>query len=116
MKTKIRTFIGMVALGVIGLANINATTGNKREVNTNVVIGKVESLKTDAEVFGTIYRTIKSDNETMESEKEPAVEKGMSAESNFLNYAHSYTLLGADREIEKYSNKQVALEEIRNGK
>ncbi len=43
MKTKIRTLIAMVALGIIGFTNINATTDNKKEVNINVVSEKEEN-------------------------------------------------------------------------
>ena len=118
MKTRIRTIIGMVALGLFGLANINATTDNKSVVNTNVVSGSEESLMTESAMFGDIYRTIQSQNETAESEKEFAFEfeKGITNERVFFNSADSYTAATADKEIEKYSNKQVALEELRNGK
>jgi len=118
MKTKIRTFIAMVALGLFGLANINATNDSKREVNTNVVSGKVENLTSEFAMFGDIYRTIQSQNETLESEKEfkGEFEKAMTNDKVFFNTEESYTASTADREIEKYSNKQVALEELRSGK
>lgn len=44
MKTKIRTIIGMAALGIIGFTNINATADNKSIVNTEVVMEKEEML------------------------------------------------------------------------
>lgn len=44
MKTKIRTIIGIVALGLIGFTNINATIDNKNEVRLNVVAEKEEIL------------------------------------------------------------------------
>ncbi|HEY3370194.1 MAG TPA: hypothetical protein VGK10_05050 [Prolixibacteraceae bacterium] len=118
MNTKIRTFIGMVALGVVGLANINATTVNKREVTSNDVSGKVESVASESAMFEDIYRTIQSQNETLESEIElkREFEGGTTNEMVFFNSADSYTAKTADREIEKYSNKQVALEELRSGK
>lgn len=114
MKTKIRTFIAMVALGVIGLANINATTDTKREVTTNVGTGKAESLTMESGMFGDIYKTIMSQNVTMESEKELELQTGMTEDRSFINSAESFTASGTYREIEKYANKQVALEEIRN--
>lgn len=116
MKTKIRTFIAMVALGLFGLANINATADNKREVNANVVSAKEESLTIESAMFGDIYRTIQSQNETLESEKEFKFEFEMTNEKVFFNSADSYTASTVDKEIEKYSNKQVALEQLRNGK
>ena len=108
----------MVALGLFGLANINATADNKREVNANVVSAKEESLTMELTMFGDIYRTIQSQNEILESEKEFKVEfeREMTNEKVFFNSADSYTASTVDKEIEKYSNKQVALEQLRNGK
>ncbi|HAH22852.1 MAG TPA: hypothetical protein DCL77_03680 [Prolixibacteraceae bacterium] len=116
MKTNIRTFIAMAALGLFGLANINATTDNKREVNANVVAAKEESLTNELGMFGDIYKTIKSQNETMEAENELNTETTMTEERSFFNVADAVTASGVRKEIEKYSNKQVALEEIRNRK
>ena len=114
MKTKIRTFIGIIALGIIGLVNINATTDNRGEVNVKVVSGKVESLTSESWMLGDIYRTILAQNEAMESGKVIEVESSLNNERNFFKAAESLTAFGVDREIEKYADKQIALEEIRN--
>lgn len=106
----------MVALGLFGLANINATTDNKREVNANVATTKEESLTNELGMFSDIYKTIKSQNESMESESELTVETTMTEERSFFNTADAVTASGVHKEIEKYSNKQVALEELRNRK
>jgi len=116
MKTKIRTFIGMVALGIIGFVNINATTDNRNEVNGKVVLEKTKSLTSESSVYGDIYRTILAENETLESEKVMEVESILNEERGFFKSAESFTASGTDKEIEKYANKQVALEEIRNQK
>ena len=44
MKTKIRTIIGMAALGIIGFTNINATADNKSLVNAEIVMEQEEML------------------------------------------------------------------------
>ena len=114
MKTKIRTFIGIIALGIIALVNINATTDNRSEVNAKVVSGKVESLTSESWMLGDIYRTILAENEALESEKVIEVENSLNNERNFFKAAESLTVSGVEREIEKYADKQIALEEIRN--
>lgn len=116
MNTKIRTIIGMVALGLFGLANINATADNKSVVNTNVVSGKEESLTNESEMFGEIYRTILAQNEIWESEKVMEVESEMNEEKVFFKSAESFTAISAVKEIEKYANKQIALQENKTGK
>lgn len=114
MKTKTRTFIGIVALGIIGFTNINATAGNL-EMNAYNAVEVEESLTIESwmledELF-TDTAALKAD--TAEAEKALEIEAWMTDE-NFFTEAESYTAEGADEEIEKYADKQVALEDERN--
>lgn len=114
METNIRTFIGIVALGLIGFVNANATASNRSEVNVKVVSEKTEILTSESWMLGDIYRTILAQNETLESEKVKEVESELNEERVFFKSAESFTSAGANKEIEKYADKQIALEEIRN--
>lgn len=115
MKTEIRTFIGIAALGLIGFVNINANGDDKREVKANVVTEKEVVVTKELKTVENETRTSKSVIENTESEK--ALEGAVCMNSeDFLKLAESYTALGADREIEKYSQKQVSLEQTRKQK
>jgi len=115
MKTKIRTFIGIAALGLIGFVNINATGDGKREVKANVVSEKQVVLKKESKTVENETQVSKAEIDNTESEI--ALEAGTYLTSeDFLKLAESYTASGADREIEKYSQKQVSLELTRNNK
>ena len=81
MKTKIRTIIGIVALGTIGFININATVDNKREVNANVVIEKEESLTIESWMLENAKWDAKTETDTLAVEKAPEVEAWMLNES-----------------------------------
>jgi len=114
MKTEIRTFIGIAALGLIGFVNINAIGDDKREVKANVTEKEVVVTK-ELKTVENETRTSKSEIENAESEKAMEGAVCMNSE-DFLKLAESYTALGADKEIEKYSQKQVSLEQTRNQK
>jgi hypothetical protein len=77
MKTKIRTIIGIVALGTIGFANINATADNKREVNTNVVTEKEESLTIESWMTEESNWTSETEVDTLNVEEALEVETWM---------------------------------------
>lgn len=81
MKTKIRTFIAIVALGIIGFTNINATADNKREVNANVVSEVEESLTIESWMLENENWTSTTVVDTTEVEKEAKVEAWMMDES-----------------------------------
>jgi hypothetical protein len=115
MKTEIRTFIGIAALGLIGFININATGDDKREVKANVASDKEVVLTKESKTVENESRVSKAELENKDAEKTLAVESWMTGEE-FLKLAESYTASGADREIEKYSNKQVSLEQNRKQK
>ena len=123
MKTKIRTFIGIIALGLFAFVNINAAfvninsaAGNKKAIHAIVVEEKEESRNIEAWMLENEFWAPKSEIEPMESEKALEVEQWMMDEVLFLKSAESFTTSGADSEIAKYSKKQVALEELRSGK
>ncbi|HET6556550.1 MAG TPA: hypothetical protein VFG54_04500 [Prolixibacteraceae bacterium] len=114
MKTKTRTFIGIVALGIIGFTTINATAGN-REMKAYNVIEAEESLSIESWMLKNDLFTVpaESKTDTAEAEKALIIESWMTDE-NFFTEAESYTAEGTDEEIEKYAAKQVALENERN--
>jgi hypothetical protein len=61
MKSKTRTLIGIVALGLVGITNINATTAdNKRMANAEVVIENEESLAIESWMTDENYWTSES--------------------------------------------------------
>lgn len=116
MKTKTRTFIGIVALGIIGFTNINATAGNIEtsayavaEVEERLTI---ESWMLENELFAESALT---KAEAVETEKALEIESWM-IDERFFQGSESYTASGSDTEIEKYATKQVALHEEKESK
>ncbi len=81
MKTKIRTIIGMAALGIIGFTNINATADNKSLVNAEVVIEKEEMLTIESWMLDDENWATKTEADTVEVEKALEVEPWMTNES-----------------------------------
>jgi len=81
MKTKIRTIIGMAALGIIGFTNINATADNKSIVNAEVVIEKEEMLTIESWMLDDENWATKTEVDTLEVEKALEVESWMTNES-----------------------------------
>ena len=77
MKTKIRTIIGIVALGTVGFININATADNKREVNANVVTEAEKSLTIESWMLESENWSAKTEPDTVEVEKALEVEAWM---------------------------------------
>lgn len=116
MKTKTRTFIGIVALGIIGFTNINATAGNlETSAYTVAEVEKsltIESWMLEDELFAESTQT---KAEVVEAEKALEIESWMTDES-FFQEAEAYTASGSDTEIEKYAAKQVVLQEERKCK
>ena len=116
MKTKIRTFIGIVALGIVGFTNINATAGNYK-MSAFTVAEVEESLTIEAWMLENKFFTeeTKVKAEAVEAEKALEIESWMTDE-DFFTEAESYTASGSDTEIEKYASKQVALVEEKKSK
>jgi hypothetical protein len=83
MKTKIRTLIALIALGIIGFTNINAIADNKRAINT----------------------------ETTNEATELLISENLLANQDFLNLAEALTASEADELIAKYASKQIKLKE-----
>lgn len=100
MKTKIRTFIGMVALGLIGFTNINATTDYNSGSITNVVTEKEESLPIEAWMLQNEYWTPEVAIDTFESEKAMDVEAWMTNPDLFFK-SEPCSALCADRKMGK---------------
>lgn len=116
MKTKTRTFIGIVALGIIGFTNINATAGNI-EISAYTVAEVEESLTIESWMLENelFTESTQTKAEVVEVEKALEIESWM-IDENFFQNAESYTASGSDAEIEKYATKQVALQEERKSK
>jgi hypothetical protein len=81
MKTTIRTLIGIVALGIVGFTNINATADNKRAANAEVVIESEGSLAIESWMTDENYWTSDAELNAAELEKNLAVESWMTDES-----------------------------------
>ena len=105
MKTKIRTFAGIVVLGFIGFININAAFVNinsaaaPKEVNNfSVVIEQEEVLAIESWMLENELWAPKSAIEPMESEKPLEVETWMTNQEVFFKSEPS-TALCADEKM-----------------
>ena len=85
MKTKIKTFIAIVALGIFGLANINATANNKSKISSNIVSGTENSLAIESWMIDNAYWNTKTECNTAESEKVLDIEAWMIADEKFVS-------------------------------
>jgi hypothetical protein len=86
MKTKTRTLIGIVALGLVGITNINATTAdNKRIANAEVVIENEESLAIESWMTDDNYWISDSGVGAQEVEEALQIESWMTNESNWTS-------------------------------
>ncbi|MBL7971443.1 MAG: hypothetical protein JNL03_07980 [Prolixibacteraceae bacterium] len=82
MKTKIRTFIAFIALGVIGFTNINATVDNKNMVSNAVVIEEEEEVLTlESWMTDNDYWISQEVADTTESDDSLRIESWMTNES-----------------------------------
>ncbi|MGE5395457.1 MAG: hypothetical protein ACM3P1_11995 [Candidatus Saccharibacteria bacterium] len=111
MKTKIRTFIGLVALGVIGFTSTHATAANNL-MSSIATVETTDNLTNDNCMLNSNLRLENAEAKTVKAEKAETeapleVVEGMSDE-DFFKAAESYTASGSDREIEKYATKQIA--------
>lgn len=117
MKTNFRTLVAIVALGLIGFTNINATEDNKKASNDEVIAGSNEMTTNHS--FLTDEAFIKSAEALTAMDADGQIEKyatkqiqlvgNAAANSDFLDSAKSFTASGANREIEKYAQKQISL-------
>lgn len=87
MKTKIGTFIGLVALSMIGFTSNNATAANSMMSSFITVEAKTAKV------------------EKAEAEKPLEMVEGIT-EEDFFKAAETFTASGSDKEIEKYATKQ----------
>lgn len=84
MRTKIKTFIAIVALGIFGLANINATANNKSKTSAIVVSETEKSLTIESWMLKSEYWEARSESNLAESEKSLEVETWMITDEKFL--------------------------------
>jgi hypothetical protein len=84
MKTTIKTFIAIVALGIFGLANINAAANNKSKTSAIVVSETEKSLTIESWMLKSEYWEARSEFSLAESEKALEVEAWMLADEKFL--------------------------------
>lgn len=80
MKTKIRTIIGIVALGIIGFTNINATADNKSNVNAEVVMENEKKLPIESWMTEESNWTPETEVDTLKVEEALEVESWMTNE------------------------------------
>lgn len=115
MKTKINTVLTICALGFIGLININATSDDKKLVNSEAVTVKEEiltdeswmsekNLSYSAEAFSTI--DFKDEINQLAVPQTPVTENTFDS----LSSAESFTASGADQEIDKYAQKIISMQ------
>lgn len=105
MKTKIRTFIGIVALGLFGFVNINAAFVNTAAFDTKRVVTNVEpeseeSLAIESWMLEEVNWTPKTSIDTAETDKVLSVEAWMT-DQNFFFKSESTVSLCADKKMEK---------------
>ncbi len=82
MKSKIKTFTAIVALGIISIANVNATGNNK----SKVIVSEIEkSLMVEPWMLNNEYWEASLETNTFESEKVLEVEPWMLTDENFLS-------------------------------
>lgn len=131
MKTKIRTLIAIVAMGILGLANINATANNK----SNEVSEADESLTIETWMLENENWNTKTETCLVDSEQNLVVEAWMIENENFLNQylqeqkleiepwmtdealfnsAKSYTASRVAWKNEKYAHRQMFQRHARN--
>jgi hypothetical protein len=84
MKTKIKTFIAIAAFGIFGLANVDATAGNKSKANGIVVSETEKSLTVESWMLKSEYWETRSESSLAESEKALEVEAWMLKDEKFL--------------------------------
>lgn len=125
MKTKMRTFIGLVALGIIGFTSNNATAANSLKSSLITVetktakVAKAEAEKplevvvgmTEEDFFKAAesYTASGSDKE-IEKYANQQIKNNLKANNDFFNSAEAFTASGSDKEIEKYANLQISLQ------
>lgn len=81
MKTKINTLIAILALGLIGLTNINAIVDNKGMINAEVVTESEEMLTIESWMLDVNYWEANAVVETLESEDSLRIESWMTEAS-----------------------------------
>lgn len=84
METKVKTFIAIVALGIFGLANINAKANNKSKVSYSVVSETEKSLSIESWMLENELWNPGTDSNLAETEKALEVEAWMIADEKFL--------------------------------
>lgn len=84
METKIKTFIAIVALGIFGLANINATANNKSKTSAIVVSEAEKSLTIESWMLKSEYWESQSETNLAETEKALEIEAWMITDEKFL--------------------------------
>ncbi|MDO8929507.1 MAG: hypothetical protein Q7J86_14995 [Bacteroidota bacterium] len=84
MKTNFKTFTVVVALGIFGLATINATAGNKSKSSAIVVSEAEKSLTIESWMLKSEFWEARSESNLAESEKALEVEAWMLADEKFL--------------------------------
>jgi len=81
MKAKIKTLIAIIALGTIGITNINAIADNKSMVNAEVVTEKEEMLTIESWMIDADYWNSKAVIDSTETEDSLKIESWMINES-----------------------------------
>lgn len=107
MKTKIRTFIGLVALAMIGFTSNNAMAANNL-MSSMTTVETEENLTIEDWMLNSNLWVENSETKTekIETVKPLELVEGMTNE-DFIKAAESYTASGSDKEIEKYATKQI---------
>jgi len=116
MKTKMRTLIGLVALGMITLTSNVAAAGDK--VTNNKAIAETKEslvLKNWIQENNLYSERNETKADAKKAEQAREVETSI-ANEDFVKAAESYTASTSDKEIEKYAEKQIALGEERKSK
>lgn len=81
MKTKNRTFLAIVVLGVIGITNINAIADNKRELVVAETIEAEDLNLIENWMYNESYWYSKTETFTQESDEKLRIEEWMTSDS-----------------------------------
>lgn len=81
MKTKIRTMIAILVLGMIGFTNISAIADNKRAVNAEFTAESDKMLTIESWMTNEDFWTSEAQDNAMEAEETLQIESWMTNES-----------------------------------
>jgi len=81
MKTKIKTIVAIVAIGMIGFTNVSAIADNRKAVNSEFTAESDEILSIESWMINEAYWSSETKIEVLENEAALEIESWMTTES-----------------------------------